>query len=362
MNVSFENFAEVAAEWQRKWLEDDLSAGAEVKTDDTAVLLSSKMLRDNLFADIKPDAYPFWLWEIANVHPYSRVTFAELDCRGFDLYIEYQSDWHGNHGQPVRGFVALDIVYAEMPDELPDYANKRNTIKTILQQGKTTSARPYKFQEGQYVVAVCSGNKTALNRINEIADTFKPSAKGRYETFIRGSRGTGQTDGGFVVVSLERAVDAMCRHGADMSLLRERYFGYAAVSYKNEALDRMRVLGLNSNCVNLFRDENRLTMFDQIENEVRLPTDDELELVRDIERSYGVMVYALILTHGNRGNVNFLAMLCVEDGDFSWDYVRDAMKRGYVYAYVHNYRSAKLCEFGDIVVDLDSEGNLRRIG
>lgn len=88
--------------------------------------------------------------------------------------------------------------------------------------------------------------------------------------------------------------------------------------------------------------------------------DDEMKkFVQDIEERYKGMVYHIILSRTEFGEL--LSMLWTTSHEEEWETERENIEEGYVFAYVKNTTDDWCSEFGDIVVN-ERFGGLCRIG
>lgn len=127
-----------------------------------------------------------------------------------------------------------------------------------------------------------------------------------------------------------------------------------------EAVQRMKNLGLMRESIQAFKKKNEIWLSEMTGGLYEISSDKELnEIIRNIEQEYNLLVYHVIHTYTNFGELYNL--LYVSDYMEEWEMDNEDISDGYVMAYVHN-KSCEWCsEFGTISVR-PTFGGLVRIG
>ena len=123
---------------------------------------------------------------------------------------------------------------------------------------------------------------------------------------------------------------------------------------KTEALARMKMLKLHKNVVNDFESEGKLNYSEPARLGSALVgvlywlEDEEAKLVREFEEEYKAVVYHVIHSYTEFGEL--YSYLYVSDYDEEWDEDRRSIKNEESLAYVHNVDAPECSEFGYIGV------------
>lgn len=135
---------------------------------------------------------------------------------------------------------------------------------------------------------------------------------------------------------------------------------------KNEAIRRMKELGLMNDVISLFSKEDRL-YYSERQNKMFpavlywLDNEPEYEqMVKDFEDRTGNLVYHVILTRTGFGKI--LDFLFVSQYEDDWEYeLEDKGKEFYVTSMANNLTDEAMSDMGSIVVR-PAIGGLERIG
>ena len=129
---------------------------------------------------------------------------------------------------------------------------------------------------------------------------------------------------------------------------------------KEEAIKRMKKLGLFEPCVRAFKNRDEVQLTEMTGGLYEFNSDLKLnEMVNEFEKEYNSLVYHVIHTFTEFGELYNL--LYVSDHEEEWEYENEDLKDGYVFSYVINKDVPEFSEFGSIVVR-NKFGGLVRIG
>lgn len=125
---------------------------------------------------------------------------------------------------------------------------------------------------------------------------------------------------------------------------------------KAEAVERMKMLGLDKKCINAFEKHNKVWLSESF----GLYNDEKVQnMVKDVESEKECLIYHVI--SNKIYNMQCYTMLCVCKHKEEWEMDREDIKDGYVFSYVLNVDAPDCSEFGSVVVK-PTFGALRRIG
>lgn len=129
---------------------------------------------------------------------------------------------------------------------------------------------------------------------------------------------------------------------------------------KEEAVKRMKYLGLSEGCINAFKQgkvwlsEYFGTLYEADENLQKM--------IDDFQKESGCLVYHVvrsICTLGVDIEMKMDSFLYVSPHTEEWDMEHDDMKSGIVFAYVYNYTIPEFSESGSICVEPQIGGLVR---
>lgn len=115
---------------------------------------------------------------------------------------------------------------------------------------------------------------------------------------------------------------------------------------KAEALRRMRKLGIVSDAVKQFKDDDTVMVSEG--GILYWLDDDQKQAVKEFEEAYGGLVFMAI--HNNTEFGELLAMLYVSDNKEYWEYDNADLLEGIAFAYVKNITDDSCSECGTIGV------------
>lgn len=114
----------------------------------------------------------------------------------------------------------------------------------------------------------------------------------------------------------------------------------------DEAVERMRLLGLSKYAINDFKREQKINFSEGIGALYWVDNDNYGQFVKDFEEQYNAIVYHCIHTQTSFGDL--LAMLYISDNPEEWSFDKNDIKDGYPIAYVKNITDDYCSEFGSI--------------
>ena len=133
---------------------------------------------------------------------------------------------------------------------------------------------------------------------------------------------------------------------------------------KIEALDRMKALGLSKDTIRVFKNHDIVRVSEP--NNIGMGVfgalydldDDEMKMVREVEGKWNVLVFHVVRSWTNFGQLD--AMLIVSDYDDEWEMDRESTKEHYPMAYVVNRDYDWCSEFGSVYVVQAAGGLVRK--
>lgn len=129
---------------------------------------------------------------------------------------------------------------------------------------------------------------------------------------------------------------------------------------KQEAIKRMKALGVYPETIKQFEKENLISISEPPVGAFFWVEGDDLEYIRAIEERFGGMAYCAIRSYTEFGTLD--SFLWVSDAKEEWGYDWEDIPDNYVFCYVRN-READFCsEFGTIAVRKTIAAGLQRIG
>lgn len=129
---------------------------------------------------------------------------------------------------------------------------------------------------------------------------------------------------------------------------------------KEEAIARMKMLGLNGRCVQAFKAKKQSVWESCGALGGLYEADDKLRnMIKGVETEHNIMVYHVV--ESVVMNMHIYSMLCVCPYTEEWEMEREDIKDGYVFCYALNVDEPDFSEFGSVVVHNVASG-LVRIG
>lgn len=131
---------------------------------------------------------------------------------------------------------------------------------------------------------------------------------------------------------------------------------------KQEAISRMKILGIFSPCINAFKNKNEVQLSEPTGGLYEFSSNKELtEKVREFEKENNALVYHIIHTYANFDGepmemYNFLYV-----SDYSEEYEMDNLdiQDGYALVYIWNKTIEDFSEFGSIGIKVKFGGLIR---
>ena len=129
---------------------------------------------------------------------------------------------------------------------------------------------------------------------------------------------------------------------------------------KEEAIKRMRMLGMFKPCIKSFDKHDEVQLTEPNGGLYEFSDNEELNAkIKKFEEDYNALVYHVIHTYTQFGELyNFLF---ISDYEEEWEYDIADLKDGYVIAYVWNKSDDWCSEMGSIVVQ-ERFGGIVRVG
>lgn len=127
---------------------------------------------------------------------------------------------------------------------------------------------------------------------------------------------------------------------------------------KTEALARMKAWGIFSPTVKQFKDEDLVSESAPPVGACFWLEGEQLERVRKFEEQHSALVYHVIHSYTNLGEME--AYLFVSDYPEEWEMDREDLKAGQQLAYVFNRDMPDCSEFGSVGVALTPAAGLKR--
>ena len=129
---------------------------------------------------------------------------------------------------------------------------------------------------------------------------------------------------------------------------------------KEEAIKRMKVLGLFKPCIKAFEKYDELQLTEPTGGLYEFSDNEELNAkIKEFEEEYNALVYHVILTYTQFGELyNFLY---VSDYPEEYEFEMEELEDGYAIAYVWNKTDDWMSELGGIAVT-ERFGGIIRVG
>lgn len=128
------------------------------------------------------------------------------------------------------------------------------------------------------------------------------------------------------------------------------------VKQKEQAIERMKKLGIMEQPIKEFEDEDKLNL-SEVAGYLYWLDDDEKEMVKKFEEENNALVYHIIKTNTNIGMLYNL--LYVSEYVEEWDMDMDDLSEGQALAYVLNKTMPDCSEFGTIGIKPSVGGLIR---
>ena len=128
---------------------------------------------------------------------------------------------------------------------------------------------------------------------------------------------------------------------------------------KQEALKRMKALGIINDAIKQFRDDDIVMVSEPPFGGLYWLEDHEKEMVRKFEEENDALVFMIVRAFTNFGKMD--SLLFISDYDEEWEYDNEDIKDGYVLTYTINHDMPDCSEMGSIVVK-SVGGGLVRVG
>lgn len=121
-----------------------------------------------------------------------------------------------------------------------------------------------------------------------------------------------------------------------------------------EAVVRLKMLGVHQNVIDDFNGKGyhkgkRVINYSEKGILYWVEDDKWKEIISKFEKEYDALVYHVIYSHTNLGDM--LSLLYVSDDEDEWGMDREAIAEGFSYAYVENLDDPFLSEIGSIGIE-----------
>ena len=126
---------------------------------------------------------------------------------------------------------------------------------------------------------------------------------------------------------------------------------------KEEALKRMKMLGIIDDAIRQFKDEDIVMVSEPPFGGLYWLNDDQKEIVRKFEETFDALVYMVVKSFTNFGEMD--SLLFISKYDDEWEYERYSMEDGIVSTYTMNYDMPHCSEYGSIEVKSIGGGLVR---
>ena len=127
---------------------------------------------------------------------------------------------------------------------------------------------------------------------------------------------------------------------------------------KQEAVKRMKSLGLPSETIQTFRENRKVHIWDDENMELSPLNELEREIVAEFERRHQSIVYYAMRTSTNFGEL--ISFLFVSPYKNEWNIERNDLKQKRTVSYVYNTETPEFSELGYIEFEPSYNGNLKR--
>lgn len=129
------------------------------------------------------------------------------------------------------------------------------------------------------------------------------------------------------------------------------------IRMKNEAIERMKLLGIHENAIREFEEESKLNQSEHLGALYWVEDEEVLQAVKEIESRRGILIYHIIFTPTEVGDLySFLyASSCTEE----WELERGDLRDCSPLAYVYNLSTPYFSEFGSIGIQPINGGIVR---
>lgn len=124
---------------------------------------------------------------------------------------------------------------------------------------------------------------------------------------------------------------------------------------KQEAIKRMNIIQLFPTIIKEFEKDNIVNLSDR--GYLYWLTDEQKEYVSDFEQKNEVIVYHIIQSYTNLGEM--LTFLFVSKDKDEWECDESDLKEGYPFAYVKNLGDDNCSEFGSVGIEYRYGGLIR---
>lgn len=130
------------------------------------------------------------------------------------------------------------------------------------------------------------------------------------------------------------------------------------VQKKEEAIRRMRLMGLFDDMIRNFDDDDTIYINEPPIGAIYDLSEDDMEMVRKFEEKHNALVYTIIRSHTTMGVMD--ALMYVTDEISEWAMDNEDLEDNMAFVYVVNHNCPQFSEFGQIHWKRTAAGGLVR--
>lgn len=127
---------------------------------------------------------------------------------------------------------------------------------------------------------------------------------------------------------------------------------------KEEAIQRMKELGIINGAIKQFKDDDIVMVSEPPIGGLYWLDDEQKKIVDDFEKENDALVFMVVKAFTNFGNM--LSLLFISDYEEEWEMDRDGIKDNIVMSYTINETTPEFSEFGSIGVKRVGGGLIRK--
>lgn len=128
---------------------------------------------------------------------------------------------------------------------------------------------------------------------------------------------------------------------------------------KSEAIDRMKIMHIMPEAINLFARQNKILVSENPHGFMYEANEELSKIITDFEAENHAIVYHANLTHTKEMG-DLLSLFYVSNNLEEWDMDRDDLKENYAFVYCVNLTYPQFSEFGSIAYR-PINGGIKRI-
>jgi len=124
---------------------------------------------------------------------------------------------------------------------------------------------------------------------------------------------------------------------------------------KQEAIERMQILGFSNRIIHIFENENYY--FKSENGLLQRPTYEECKIAENHAKEFGYIVFHLLHSYSNIGET--LECFTVSPYKEDWDFERALLRENIIMVYAYNYTKPEYSESGSIKIQKSISGYIR---